>query len=102
MFDGEGVILSQVCISAISDYNEQSIIRKKIINNSKVEKYVNCEQCTDDNGGILIYVHSPKNKKLVYLIFQWSLLFVEQTWQIEQYFVIEPDEAGSNCEYTTI
>ncbi|CAD1473929.1 unnamed protein product, partial [Heterotrigona itama] len=80
--------------SAISQYNEQSILRNKILEKMVAEKYVSYKQCTDENGGILIDVHSTENKKQVYLVFQWSVLFLERYWRIEHHFIINPEEIG--------
>lgn len=86
---------SYIFVLAISQYNEQSIIRNKILEKLVAEKYVSCKQCTDENGGILIHVHSTENKKQVYLIFQWSILFLERYWRVEHHFIINPGEIGN-------
>ncbi|KAK9293705.1 hypothetical protein QLX08_011413 [Tetragonisca angustula] len=80
--------------SAISQYNEQSILRNKILEKMVAEKYVSCKQCTDENGGILVHAHSTEDKKQVYLIFQWSILFLERYWRVQHHFVINPGEIG--------
>ncbi|KAK1129975.1 hypothetical protein K0M31_019666 [Melipona bicolor] len=80
--------------SAISQYNEQSILRNKILKKMVAENYVSCKECTDENGGILVHVHSTENKKRVYLIFQWSILFLERYWRIEHHFIINSGEIG--------
>ncbi|OAD46930.1 hypothetical protein WN48_08948 [Eufriesea mexicana] len=80
--------------SAISQYNDMSTARNKILEMLKAEKYIDYEQCTDENGGILIYIHSTKRVNQVYLIIQWSLMFLEQTWKIENHFIIESTEIG--------
>ena len=80
--------------SAMSQYNEQNILRTKTICNLKDKKYVTSEQSTEENGGILMHIHSPENERQVYLEFNWSLLFVERTWQVEHFFAIVPTTAG--------
>ncbi|XP_076679990.1 uncharacterized protein LOC143375100 isoform X2 [Andrena cerasifolii] len=81
--------------SAISQYNEQNILRMKTVCSLEDKKYVTSKQSTEKNGGILVHVHSPENEEQqVYLEFQWSLQFIERTWQIEHFFVIEPTNAG--------
>ncbi|CAK9817218.1 hypothetical protein ANTQUA_LOCUS9287 [Anthophora quadrimaculata] len=81
--------------SAISQYNEQHLLRKKLLDKLKAGKYANCEQCNSKNGGIVIYIHSPRNARQIYLIFHWSLIFLERTWQIEHHFLINPSETES-------
>ena len=80
--------------SAMSQYNEQNILRMKTVCNLQDKRYVTPEQSTEKNGGILVHVHSPENERRVYLEFEWSLQFVERTWQIEHFFVIDPTTAG--------
>ncbi|KOC67268.1 hypothetical protein WH47_00138 [Habropoda laboriosa] len=79
--------------SAISQYNEQNVLRQRLLNKLKIEKYASYEQCTDKNGGIVIHIHSPNNLQKIYLIFHWSLMFLERTWHIEHHFLINPTEA---------
>lgn len=86
--------------SAISQYSEQSTVRNKILDRLKAGKYIDYEQCTDENGGILIYIHSTKRVNQVYLIFQWSIMFLEQSWQIENHFIIQSTEIGNKCNYS--
>lgn len=81
-------ILAMVC------YTEQSKIRKTTIDNLKAKNYIKYELCMDDNGGIIIYVHSPKNVQQTYLKIKWTILFVERIWKHEHYFVIDALEAG--------
>lgn len=81
--------------SAISQYNELSIVRKQILDTLESKMYANYENCIDENGGILLYVHSVKNIKQVYLIFQWSILFLERFWGIKHHFTITPTEIGN-------
>ncbi|XP_012139400.2 uncharacterized protein LOC100882951 isoform X2 [Megachile rotundata] len=80
--------------SVMVHYSEQSTFRKMVINNLKNAKYISDEPCTYNNGGILIYVQSPENDELKYLKIQWSVVFVEEVWKIEHYFVINALEAG--------
>ena len=80
--------------SAMSKYNELNILRIKTLRSLENKKYVTSEQSTEKNGGILVHVHSPENEQQVYLEFQWSLQFIERTWQIENFFVIDPTNAG--------
>ncbi|KZC05668.1 PREDICTED: uncharacterized protein LOC107193917 [Dufourea novaeangliae] len=82
--------------SAISQYSDQHKARSTILEQLTEKKYANSKQCTDDNGGITVFVHSPRNVKQVYLQFQWSLLFIEQTWRSEHIFVIHPSPEGAD------
>ncbi|XP_029052730.1 uncharacterized protein LOC114880652 isoform X1 [Osmia bicornis bicornis] len=82
--------------SAMVHYTEQNMIRKKIIDNLRVKNYLNYELCMDDNGGIIINVHSPENVQQTYLKMNWTILFVERIWKHEHYFVIDVLEAGDN------
>ncbi|XP_053973964.1 uncharacterized protein LOC128873935 isoform X1 [Hylaeus volcanicus] len=81
--------------SAISQYNQEIIVRKKILSDLQVKRYVNCKDCTKKKGGISVSIHSPKNVEQIYLNLQWSLLFVERTLQIQHFFFIVPLETGA-------
>ncbi|XP_076752674.1 uncharacterized protein LOC143424490 [Xylocopa sonorina] len=80
--------------SAISEYNEKSIVRQKLLDSLKCGKYAYYEECVVENGGFYVHLHSPKNTKYIYLTFQWSVLFSERTWQIGHYFIVNPTENG--------
>lgn len=80
--------------SALSDYNENNILRSKILHSLESKKYVNIELCTEDNGGILVHAHSPMDTKKIYVIFYWRLKFLDLTWHIEHYFTVQSTEIG--------
>ncbi|XP_076622391.1 uncharacterized protein LOC143342420 isoform X2 [Colletes latitarsis] len=81
-------------MSALSQYNQEGILRTNILNESDVTKFASFEDCNNGNGGILVNIHSIKNVQQIYLYLQWLLVFVEHTWQIEHYFLIQPTEIG--------
>ncbi|XP_031836592.1 uncharacterized protein LOC116428720 isoform X2 [Nomia melanderi] len=83
-------------MSAISQYSTQSESRRKILARLKKIKYATYKPCRDKNGGITVFIHSPENVKQIYLQFQWSLLFLEQTWQSGHFFNIYPTSEGIN------
>ena len=81
-------------ISAISDYSEQSHLRVKILRTLEAQEYISMEKCSENGGGILIYLH-PRgvNDKVLFKI-QWYLKFINRTWRIEHIFSIDPVQAG--------
>ncbi|KYN16597.1 hypothetical protein ALC57_11106 [Trachymyrmex cornetzi] len=81
-------------MSALSDYNTKNIFRSKILHSLEIQKYVNFEQCTQENGGILVHVHSSVDIEKSYVIFQWSMKFLELTWQIEHFFTVKSTDIG--------
>ncbi|KAL6442300.1 hypothetical protein ACFW04_002509 [Cataglyphis niger] len=81
-------------MSALSDYNENNIFRSKILNSLEKNKYASIEQCTQENGGILLHIHSSANTKENYIIFQWTMKFFELTWHIEHFFTVKPTDIG--------
>ncbi|XP_050592639.1 uncharacterized protein LOC126923321 [Bombus affinis] len=83
--------------SAISQYSEENVVRKRILDKLNDGKYVSCKQCKEENGGILVYIHLTENVKQVYLILQWSVLFSEQYWKMEHHFVINPEKTDNIC-----
>ncbi|KAL0114966.1 hypothetical protein PUN28_010496 [Cardiocondyla obscurior] len=76
-------------MSAFSDYNENNIFRSKILHNLESKEYANVEQCTREDGGALIHIHSPLNTERNYVIFQWTLKFLDLSWQIEHFFSVK-------------
>ncbi|KAL6256134.1 hypothetical protein P5V15_012254 [Pogonomyrmex californicus] len=81
-------------MSALSDYNENNIFRSKILHSLELKKYVSMEQYTQDNGGILVHVHSPVDTEKIYVIFQWAMKFLELTWCIEHFFTVKSTDIG--------
>lgn len=81
-------------MSALSDYSENNILRSKILDNLESRKYATIQQCTQENGGILVYMHSSINTEENYLIFQWTMKFLELTWHIEHFFIVKPTNIG--------
>ncbi|XP_033223772.1 uncharacterized protein LOC117177287 [Belonocnema kinseyi] len=82
-------------ITAISNYSDQSILRAKILSKLQKKQYVTLENCTEETGGVTIFVHSSRNTDRVHLKFQWATRFLERTWRIEHYFTIVPAIEGS-------
>ncbi|KYQ58445.1 hypothetical protein ALC60_02570 [Trachymyrmex zeteki] len=74
---------------ALSDYNEKNIFRFKILHSLEIQKYASTEQCTQENRGILVYVHSSVDIEKSYMIFQWTMKFLDLTWQIEHFFTVK-------------
>ncbi|XP_018315361.1 uncharacterized protein [Mycetomoellerius zeteki] len=81
-------------MSAFSDYNEKNILRSKILHSLEIQKYANTEQCTQENGGILVYVHSSVDTEKSYVVFQWTIKFLDLTWQIEHFFTVKSTDIG--------
>lgn len=86
--------MSDPLFSALSDYNENHILRSKIIDSLESKKYATIEQNTQKNGGILLYMHSSTNTRENYIILQWTLIFMESIWHIEHFFRIESTDIG--------
>lgn len=80
--------------SALSDYNEYSILRSKILYSLEAKKYARIEQYTEENGGVLVYICSPKDTRKNYVTFQWTLKFLDITWHIENFFVVKTTDTG--------
>ncbi|KYN32625.1 hypothetical protein ALC56_13107 [Trachymyrmex septentrionalis] len=81
-------------MSALSDYNAKNIFRSKILHSLEIQKYASSEQCTQENGGILVYVHSSVDTEKSYVIFQWTMKFLDLTWQIEHFFTVKSTDIG--------
>ncbi|XP_018317865.1 uncharacterized protein [Mycetomoellerius zeteki] len=79
---------------ALSDYNEKNIFRFKILHSLEIQKYASTEQCTQENRGILVYVHSSVDIEKSYMIFQWTMKFLDLTWQIEHFFTVKSTDLG--------
>lgn len=73
------------------------MVRKKILDKLNDGKYISCKQYKEENGGILVYIHSTENVKQVYLILQWSVLFSERYWKMVHHFVINPGKTDNIC-----
>lgn len=86
---------------ALSDYNENNILRSKILRNLELKKYSNIEQCNQENGGILVHMHSPVNTE-IYVIFQWTMKFLDLTWRIEHFFTVKSTDIGKNMTYLVL
>ncbi|XP_012215543.1 uncharacterized protein [Linepithema humile] len=82
-----------VLMSALSGYNENNILRSKILHSLESKRYASIEH-NEDDGGMLVHVHSPVDTKKNYVIFHWMLKFLELTWQIEHYFTVNPTNIG--------
>lgn len=61
----------------------------------KNKKYATFGERIETKGGFSIHIHSPTNVRKVYLKCQWSLIFLERTWQIEHFFIIDPTKLGN-------
>jgi len=81
-------------MSAFSDYNENNILRSKILRSLELKKYASTEQYSQENGGILVHMHSPGDTEKSYVIFQWTMKFLELTWRIEHFFTIKSTDLG--------
>ncbi|KAM0724628.1 hypothetical protein ACS0PU_009709 [Formica fusca] len=81
-------------MSALSDYNENNIFRSKILNSLATKKYASIQQCFQEDGGILLHIHSSTNTKENYVIFRWTMKFLEVTWHIEHFFTVKPTDRG--------
>ncbi|XP_032690733.1 uncharacterized protein LOC116853679 isoform X2 [Odontomachus brunneus] len=81
-------------MSALSDYNDYSIFRSNILYSLESERYTKIEQNTEENGGVLVYVHPPADTRKNYLIFHWSMKFLELTWHIEHFFTVKSTHIG--------
>ncbi|XP_072750343.1 uncharacterized protein [Anoplolepis gracilipes] len=81
-------------MSALSDYNENNILRSKILHSLESNKYATIQPYTQENGGILLYVHSSINTEKNYIIFQWTMKFLELTWHVEHFFTVKPTDIG--------
>lgn len=82
-------------ISALSDYNDYNIFRSKVLCSLESEKYAKVEQCTEENGGILVYICPPADTRKPYLIFHWLIKFMELTWHIEHFFTVKSTDTGN-------
>lgn len=83
-------------ISAISDYSQYNVLRKKIIDSLCASNYINLYEHEKENGGILLDVKSLKNPDQIYLKYQWSLIFCEKTCHIEHHFTIKATKFGTD------
>ncbi|KYM75549.1 hypothetical protein ALC53_14043 [Atta colombica] len=81
-------------MSTLSDYNAKNIFRSKILQSLEIQKYASSEQYTQENGGILVYVHSSVDTEKSYVIFQWTMKFSDLTWQIEHFFTVKSTDIG--------
>ncbi|XP_077275174.1 uncharacterized protein LOC143904395 [Temnothorax americanus] len=81
-------------MSALSDYNENDILRSKILRNLELKKYSSVERCTRDDGGILVRMHSPVNTDKTYVMCQWTMKFLDLTWRIEHFFTMRSTDIG--------
>lgn len=81
---------------ALSDYNENNLFRSKILNDLKLKQYSTIERHTQENGGMLIHIHSPINTEKSYVTCQWAMKFLDSTWRIEHFFTVKPTNIGKN------
>ncbi|XP_071562294.1 uncharacterized protein [Temnothorax nylanderi] len=81
-------------MSALSDYNENDILRSKILHNLELKKYSSVEQCTQEDEGILVHMHSPVNTDKNYVICRWTMKFLDLTWRIEHFFTMKSTDIG--------
>ncbi|KYM97987.1 hypothetical protein ALC62_11333 [Cyphomyrmex costatus] len=81
-------------MSGISDYEKNCILRSKILHSSEIQKYVSIEQHTLEYGGISGYLHPPVDTEKIYIKFQWTIKFCEQTWQFKHFFFIQSTDIG--------
>ncbi|XP_036139388.1 uncharacterized protein LOC105831095 isoform X3 [Monomorium pharaonis] len=81
-------------MSTFSNYNENNILRSKILRNLELKKYSSIEQCTDEDGGILVHMHSPLDTEKNYVIFYWTMKFLDLMWRIEHFFTVKSTDIG--------
>ncbi|XP_076293548.1 uncharacterized protein LOC143215348 isoform X2 [Lasioglossum baleicum] len=84
--------------SAVSQYSEAFKDRKSILEQLKERNYGTWKQCAEEDGGVTLFLHSSKNIKEhhVYVVFQWSLKFLEMSGKSEHCFNIQPTSEGTD------
>lgn len=68
------------------------------MNSLATKKYASIQQCFQENGGILLHIHSSTNIKENYVIFRWTMKFLEVTWHIEHFFTVKPTDRGKKID----
>ncbi|KAK0167972.1 hypothetical protein PV327_001818 [Microctonus hyperodae] len=76
-------------MSAFSEYNEKYILRKKILFKLVNKKFVTIKKCTEEEGGLIIYIHSPKSLEKYYAEYLWKLKMNLITKSIDHCFTID-------------
>ncbi|CAL7934876.1 unnamed protein product [Xylocopa violacea] len=80
--------------SAITEYNEKSTVRQKMLDSLKAKQCAYYEECQDKNGGFYVYLHSPKDIKCIHIKFQWSVLLLKRSLHMGHYFIIQTTKNG--------
>ncbi|KAK0077486.1 hypothetical protein PV325_003912 [Microctonus aethiopoides] len=76
-------------MSAFSEYNEKCVVRKKILSKLVNNKFVTVNKCTKEEGGLIIYIHSPKSLEKFYAEYLWKLKMNLITKSIDHSFTIK-------------
>lgn len=57
-------------------------------------KYVTQKSNSNEEGGLIVNVYSPKNVDDIQFTLQWATRFLKKTWQIEHFFIMESNDDG--------
>ncbi|XP_015109970.1 uncharacterized protein LOC107036492 [Diachasma alloeum] len=74
-------------MSAFSEYNDQCIVRQKILDKLNPQKFITVDKC--GTGGYTIHIHSPASSKKQYVNFLWTTEFNPKTRAIDHCFKID-------------
>ncbi|XP_011301343.1 uncharacterized protein [Fopius arisanus] len=74
-------------MSAFSEYNDQCIVRQKILDKLNQQEFITIEKC--GTGGYTIYIHSPSSATRQYVNFLWTTVLNQKTRTIDHSFVID-------------
>lgn len=59
------------------------------------KKFVTVNKCTKEEGGLIIYIHSPKSLKKCYAEYLWKLKMNSITKSIDHSFTIDCLDQGN-------
>ncbi|XP_063976818.1 uncharacterized protein LOC135162370 [Diachasmimorpha longicaudata] len=74
-------------MSAFSEYNDQSIVRQKILDKLKSQKFITIDK--HGTGGYVIHIHCPTSSRKQYADFLWTTEFNHKTRAIDHCFKID-------------
>ncbi|XP_051155882.1 uncharacterized protein LOC127278283 [Leptopilina boulardi] len=83
-------------ILAFTNYVDQSYVRGKILKRLEKRKYVTQKSNSNEEGGLIVNVYSPKNVDDIQFTLQWATRFLKKTWQIEHFFIMESNDDESS------
>lgn len=83
-------------LSAFVHYVNQSFIRKRMLRQLEKRKYVTIKHSTNEEGGLTVNVHSPKNADNIYFTLIWATRFLKKNCQIHHFFIIESTDEESS------